>query len=1148
VSNDICKPVDIPKGCASTASCTLTVENWRHRATMARDNFVRVVYAGFLMPFGHRTVLIKETERKIEAVPGKKTAQGAYLRQRFYLLVRQPVVTYNPSKMQHSGRGIPLTSVRIDTLVTPDLDAFGGRDVSPVRHGLQSFFWPMVARKPFEFHMTAFDVANPAHELHFSMPLLWGDISVIYNGADEAITAYNDDTNAPLRVAVLGGQKVAFAGTRKEGDTTLDTNELRFRAQRTVEQDCVMLRIERRATFDPLLASAAVRMPAVERLTGEETPAEIKYPDAYIQHGFEGTAPPTAAAAGTPSGNSGEVFAELVNEVKREFPGAKSGGLATPDLNITSVSRLAGPVAGQLDTFTKGVFDPLQFFDDPSVMRLLGVIGLKDVIQPVLEVRDQLTRIPKLILDEAHAIDKAVAAALTTALVAVRQIIDDLNQRTNALRQTMRTLCEHTVTEAEGVANDVQAKLVSAIGHEFEVELTTTPIHVASPCSQIAVAAAEFPPSSMISAGGAALIAALPNGRRTFAAVKTSYDDMARRLAAAPDALESDFVALQNAFDITGPVQKALTQFRRDVEEALRSIAAAPQLPVFAAIDDVIGGISAVASAATSGDNELFDLVARLITALKRLRAEAEILASTGLGQFPPIADMKRRVATAKSHLEQARDQLKTDLTNAVQNAKDNVNATIAQLSTSARNDLQTIAAALSTEVADAQNAIEQQITAAVLNALDPAIQLYAQFDQAYTQIQATADALRGLFESVRSEIERRIREEIASLLQPRDLTASYAFAPQLRSAPASAPIFIVRSDTSMTISTTVTTHIQPAELDGSKVEMLTTAELKNFDIRLFPFAEFLKIHFSRVSIVARGFTTPDVQIDLNPTNPVEFGGALKFVQSLQDKLPFGKNGLQIGASSEAITVGYRFALPNITMGALNLRSISITAGLELPFRKGPARIRFAFAERNRPFILTIGILGGGGFIAVTLGVDRVERLEGALEFGATAELSLGPAHGEAHILAGIYFSIEPAGARLSGYLRAGGSLDILDLVTMCVEFYLGFTHDEAANKAFGEATVDVSIEIGPFFEVHVSLRCRREFKGGDSPNQQAAIRAPNPPALAAAAEMLPMFSSGTQSCGGSNAPPEVLAAYRDHSFKSYRTAFVTNCSEVCHG
>ena len=48
----------------------LTIEEWKHRAALGRDHEVKVVYAGFLMPFGHRASLVKITERKFAVGSG----------------------------------------------------------------------------------------------------------------------------------------------------------------------------------------------------------------------------------------------------------------------------------------------------------------------------------------------------------------------------------------------------------------------------------------------------------------------------------------------------------------------------------------------------------------------------------------------------------------------------------------------------------------------------------------------------------------------------------------------------------------------------------------------------------------------------------------------------------------------------------------------------------------------------------------------------------------------------------------------------------------------------------------------------------------------------------------------------------------------
>ena len=55
---------DAPEGRNLPPPSPLTVEQWRHDASIGRDQFVRVVYKGFLVPFGHRASVVKVTERK----------------------------------------------------------------------------------------------------------------------------------------------------------------------------------------------------------------------------------------------------------------------------------------------------------------------------------------------------------------------------------------------------------------------------------------------------------------------------------------------------------------------------------------------------------------------------------------------------------------------------------------------------------------------------------------------------------------------------------------------------------------------------------------------------------------------------------------------------------------------------------------------------------------------------------------------------------------------------------------------------------------------------------------------------------------------------------------------------------------------------
>ena len=97
--------------------------SWRHRAVQGRDTYVRVVRKGYLFPWGHKASLITVTDREFSQ-QGPNGPVGAYLRQKTFIVVTQPVKTYGGADkfVTHGGRRIPFISVEALTLVTPDLE------------------------------------------------------------------------------------------------------------------------------------------------------------------------------------------------------------------------------------------------------------------------------------------------------------------------------------------------------------------------------------------------------------------------------------------------------------------------------------------------------------------------------------------------------------------------------------------------------------------------------------------------------------------------------------------------------------------------------------------------------------------------------------------------------------------------------------------------------------------------------------------------------------------------------------------------------------------------------------------------------------------------------------------------------------------
>lgn len=218
----------------------LDIIEWRHRATMARDHYVRVVYEGFLYPFGHAATLVKVTERKFETVPSGKLAgsRAAYLRQRFFIVVRERERSFPQPGHPNAGRDMPFERVRLTTLITPILDDPNDTSRDIDNRG-QRGFWPYVGGQHFRFHVVAEDCDGQSSE--FSMPLAF--ISTTIARDVPFLTTANDtyasDASAAgkeRRIVPLNGQEVALAPSSKAdgvadgepGDTNAEVKSLSF--------------------------------------------------------------------------------------------------------------------------------------------------------------------------------------------------------------------------------------------------------------------------------------------------------------------------------------------------------------------------------------------------------------------------------------------------------------------------------------------------------------------------------------------------------------------------------------------------------------------------------------------------------------------------------------------------------------------------------------------------------------------------------------------------------------------------------------------------------------------------------------------------------------------------------------------------------
>jgi hypothetical protein len=329
----------------------LDLIEWCHQATLGRDQYVRVVYTGYLYPFGHAASLIKVTERKIVPPDGSTVTQTtAYLRQHMYIVVREPEKSYGSEPYQFGTREMPFwQSVRIKTTVTPDIDI----PVMLTGDGnTHQSFWVTVSNQGFQFHIEATDLAG--NSINFLAPLVFMSDSEGFPKGVQSIYA-SDDAE---RVCTLKGQKIAFADPAA-GDTTLRTTQLYFTTEILLAQPPYPI-----TPFVPSLDKATVTVPSIEQILGTASPVTAQLYSGYLQNGLDS--------------NAG-VYAEITNpQPTLAFSAGQSGGFSTPVLVMSALSARKGLVAGKAADAAAGNINPTEFFDLSA--KLFGTVPLQKLI------------------------------------------------------------------------------------------------------------------------------------------------------------------------------------------------------------------------------------------------------------------------------------------------------------------------------------------------------------------------------------------------------------------------------------------------------------------------------------------------------------------------------------------------------------------------------------------------------------------------------------------------------------------------------------------------------------------------------------------------------------------------------------------------
>lgn len=284
----------------------------------------------------------------------------------------------------------------------------------------------------------------------------------------------------------------------------------------------------------------------------------------------------------------------------------------------------------------------------------------------------------------------------------------------------------------------------------------------------------------------------------------------------------------------------------------------------------------------------------------------------------------------------------------------------------------------------------------------------------------------------------------------------------------------------------TLAVEVQAPTKPGKKPSAFVACSLTPFDLRLIGSTTFIVVHFEVIEFSMAAGKKPDVNVKLRENDGIEFEGPLEFVDTLRSLIPFDgfSDPPYLDVSAEGVKSGFDFPIPDVAIGVFALTNVNLGAHLKVPFIDESIETAFNFSTRENPFRLQVSLFAGGGFFGITITPERVRVLEAALEFGAAISVNLGVASGSVSIMAGIYFRLETdeAGderAQLAGYFRMRGEVDVLGLISACIELYLELSYETATKKAVGRATITVEIEIA-FFSTSVSISCEKKFAGSN--------------------------------------------------------------------
>jgi hypothetical protein len=1072
---------------------------WVHRTTSGRDQYVKVVKNGYLFPIGLPALYIQETERRV-----RETAEGmpvAMLEKRYYVELRERVVDFEIDTTQgdvrptspeadriRARRQLGLTRIDLgrSPLRTPALDTEAVDRIGATGSGDQiQARWLRINGRDFVFPADVLDAEKkPAAT---GIKAIWvseaqsnlGEVEGEWKKAPPGVRRWSFGGQELALVPTKAATKRAFQGkggrhrdsrvdapptTRLpvwelEVDSKLINNDGPFKGKFDVVTDVASVRI---AALDRVVASgASVGVHAAEltertitnlggvdkRLTGLRE-ALRQYRLLLAQYEGEISklegAPKTTVEALLR--DSGAWLEQLAHDWHSEL---RTGTLhAFGSLIRASVNPTLHPTTGILKAATDlhNLLNPL-----PEVQRRL-VTQLAPISNPIEEVQRELREVladaPTVKLFEDAAKDLAGAVA------------------------RVKELLEGAVASVKRVRDDVVAKIAQLSGK-------VNALVAAGPGLVL-----EDDPRQQLEDAKAALDLLYSN----------AIADVGQLVLRA-ETLRDKVTTLEQS--LAAPYKFAIEDAAQEAEQRLHEAAAEAGQIATGVLDESIERTEAWRASITEAIKRS---ISRFV--LKQLPTQSDAATATALLRMKELVDSVRELDDLSGAvLEQGRRQARAVLGDASSPtllhhfagyleqgfAKGKNDAEVwgefvrrnAQQKWEAWGlpvpfdrergggialpDLRVVGLSrLIGPLSDCENDLRRVFgdpTSGKLPSFDPA----KFFDD---MVLFGAVSLKDLIGTVPllTNLDRVPGLTITPLEPPPSVRIAFAWQTPLKDGRG---LFEPKKDSNLTLK--VALEQRPAASHTRAEVSLTSFTLK--------FLGLVNIDFDEVTVVSDSTEGFRVVPKLGPVN---LDGPLAFFQSLASGLK-GLGGLvpHLAISGSAVNAGFELSLPSIP-GPLTIANIAVSTSVTLSLQGDPLRVRVAFASRKQPFTVAVALLGGRGFIAIELEAKGrlVSRVEIMLEFGGIFRFDVFVARGEIHAVGGIYADFSGAAATLAAYLRIGGHVEVLGLLSISLEAVLSLSYIKPAEgqpRLSGSVGVTVDIEFF-FFSVKASFEVRKDL------------------------------------------------------------------------